>query len=158
MTISHADAGGVFHVAAPNTPVYDTNDTRVMKHVPPPLASRLTSEELFSGGTIDLKLLMHTFAREGKLTVDAAEILLKKALAILKSEENLIEIEAPVHVFGDIHGQLFDMFSWWEKAGPLEEVKQLWLGDYVDRGAFGCECALWLLANKGVFCSVVVSV
>jgi hypothetical protein len=47
----------------------------------------------------------------------------------------LVEITAPVKVFGDTHGQYFDLFRLFEIAGwPSKDSKHLFIGDYVDRG------------------------
>jgi serine/threonine-protein phosphatase 2B catalytic subunit len=51
-------------------------------------------------------------------------------------------------VFGDLHGQFYDMLNMIDKAGPVTSYKYLFLGDYVDRGTFGCECVLYLMALK----------
>ena len=48
----------------------------------------------------------------------------------------LLELEAPIKIFGDVHGQYFDLFRLFDIAGyPGEgDQKFLFIGDYVDRG------------------------
>lgn len=52
-------------------------------------------------------------------------------------------------VYGDIHGQLFDFLHAFELSGrPSKTNMLLFNGDFVDRGNWGCECLLILLAYK----------
>lgn len=61
----------------------------------------------------------------------------------------LIEIEAPVKIFGDVHGQYFDLFRLFEIGGYPDGVqKYLFIGDYVDRGKQSIETICLLLAYK----------
>lgn len=74
--------------------------------------------------------------------------ILNQALDILKKEPNLVKIPEPVVVVGDIHGQYYDLVHMLNKAGDPSSINYLFLGDYVDRGIFGLECVMLLLAIK----------
>ncbi len=130
---------------------YIQNDqTRVMKNVAAPTEVVLGMSQVFSGKNDSpaMRLLAKHFSREGRIDQAAARKLLRDCCAILKEEPNCLEIEAPCHIFGDIHGQFFDFLQIINKCGSPVETKQLWLGDYVDRGSFGCEVVLMLAAAK----------
>ena len=74
--------------------------------------------------------------------------ILNQALEIFKKEPNLVKVPEPVVVVGDIHGQYYDLVHMLNKAGDPLTINYLFLGDYVDRGIFGLECVMLLLAIK----------
>ena len=71
-----------------------------------------------------------------------------KGSMVLEKEPNLVKIGEPIVIVGDLHGQYHDFCHMLEKAGPPTDMNYLFLGDYVDRGIYGCECVLLLLAIK----------
>jgi len=66
----------------------------------------------------------------------------------LGKEPNLVKIGEPIVIVGDLHGQFYDLVHMLEKAGDPQDINYLFLGDYVDRGIYGLEVVLTLLAIK----------
>ncbi|CAM6045663.1 unnamed protein product [Sphagnum compactum] len=69
-------------------------------------------------------------------------------------ESSVLQIRAPVKIFGDLHGQfgdlmrLFDEYGSPSTAGDITYIDYLFLGDYVDRGQHSLETISLLLALK----------
>ncbi len=56
--------------------------------------------------------------------------------SIIKKDPNMIEVEEPVCIVGDIHGQYHDLVGMFTKYGdPSPSLNYCFLGDYVDRGS-----------------------
>jgi len=71
-----------------------------------------------------------------------------KARDIFISQPVLLELEAPLKVVGDVHGQYYDLLRLLEYGGFPPESNYLFLGDYVDRGRQSIETISLLLAYK----------
>ena len=83
--------------------------------------------------------------------------LAEECMRVLQEQPMVLRVDAPIKVFGDIHGQYQDLmrfFDLWgipNDNGDIESYDYLFLGDYVDRGAHSLETVCLLMALKVKF-------
>ncbi|GMH40175.1 hypothetical protein BSKO_08079 [Bryopsis sp. KO-2023] len=103
-----------------------------------------------------LKPRQWTPPQDRRFFLSAEEIseLCEDAEKIFKDETTVLELSAPIKLFGDLHGQfgdlmrLFDEYGTPNIGGDITYIDYLFLGDYVDRGNHCLETICLLLALK----------
>ena len=74
--------------------------------------------------------------------------LVEHVTELLKYEQSLLTLKAPITVVGDLHGHLLDLFRILKTCGSPEARQYLFLGDIVDRGEFSVETILLIYIMK----------
>jgi serine/threonine-protein phosphatase PP1 catalytic subunit len=68
------------------------------------------------------------------LPEQAVKQLVSAACCAFLRQPTLLELEAPLKIAGDVHGQYWDLLQLFEISGSPAQSSFLFLGDYVDRG------------------------
>ncbi|KAJ1960266.1 putative serine/threonine protein phosphatase [Dipsacomyces acuminosporus] len=82
------------------------------------------------------------------LTESEIEEVCRQLMVLLAEEPNVVPIQAPVTVIGDVHGQFYDLLEIFNIGGRCPDTNYLFLGDYVDRGHHSVETISLLACLK----------
>jgi len=135
----------------PRQSVHRSVPERVLTKVTPPRSKPLASNEFWKDKEKtkpNLKEIKTHLFEEGRILREDFFRLLKLVTEQFKKEENVLTIDAPITICGDIHGQYYDLMKLFEVGGDPKDTQYLFLGDYVDRGLFSVECVILLYAYK----------
>uniref|UniRef100_A0A1B6MHG7 Serine/threonine-protein phosphatase n=1 Tax=Graphocephala atropunctata TaxID=36148 RepID=A0A1B6MHG7_9HEMI len=97
------------------------------------------------------KLLEQRNVRPGRylqLTETEIRQLITKSRELFVRQPMLLELEAPLKICGDIHGQYLDLLRLFDAGGFPPSTNYLFLGDYVDRGKQSIEVICLLMCYK----------
>ncbi|XVF05069.1 hypothetical protein REPUB_Repub05bG0139600 [Reevesia pubescens] len=126
-------------------------------------AARKLLDRQMSINSVPKKVIAHLLKPRGwkppvrrQFFLDCNEIadLCESAERIFAVEPTVLQLKAPIKIFGDLHGQfgdlmrLFDEYGAPSTAGDIAYIDYLFLGDYVDRGQHSLETITLLLALK----------
>ncbi|KAH9610816.1 hypothetical protein KSS87_006788, partial [Heliosperma pusillum] len=126
-------------------------------------AARKLLDRQMSVNSIPKKVIAHLLKPRGwkppvrrQFFLDCNDIadLCDSAERIFASEPSVLQLRAPIKIFGDLHGQfgdlmrVFDEYGSPSTAGDIAYIDYLFLGDYVDRGQHSLETITLLLALK----------
>ncbi|KNA16232.1 hypothetical protein SOVF_090760 [Spinacia oleracea] len=98
-----------------------------------------------------IRRLLEVRGRPGK-QVQLSESEIRQLCLVSKDvfmkQPNLLELQAPIKICGDIHGQYSDLLRLFEYGGFPPQANYLFLGDYIDRGKQSLKTICLLLAYK----------
>jgi len=83
-----------------------------------------------------------------QLTEQEIKYLCNRVKDIFMDQPVYLELETPINICGDIHGQYYDLLRLFEYGGEPPKTNYLFLGDYVDRGKNSLETICLLFAYK----------
>eukprot|EP00930_Biecheleria_cincta_P014820 TRINITY_DN1258_c0_g1_i1.p1 TRINITY_DN1258_c0_g1~~TRINITY_DN1258_c0_g1_i1.p1 ORF type:complete len:565 (+),score=96.23 TRINITY_DN1258_c0_g1_i1:125-1819(+) len=140
----------------PPEPLKDPLGDRPVKHVPPPPAQLMTADTYYNkNGDPDIEHLVAHLRLEGALAQELLLEIIQKAADLFRNEPNLLKLNDPITVVGDVHGQFYDLVKLFEVGGSPETNQYIFLGDYVDRGSFSVEVVAVLYSFKIRYPSMV---
>ena len=83
---------------------------------------------VFIAASVDLDECIERLYKKELLAESVVEAICAKTKELLMKESNVVHIQAPVTVVGDIHGQFFDMIEIFKIGGFCPDTNYLFLG------------------------------
>lgn len=78
--------------------------------------------------SVDLDQCIETLYKKNLLAESVIEAICAKTKELLMQESNVVHVQAPVTVVGDIHGQFFDLIEIFKIGGWCPDTNYLFLG------------------------------
>ena len=96
----------------------------------------------------DIDLYVEKARKGEKLSEAAITLICTKVKDIFAKESNVVQLNSPITLVGDVHGQFYDVLELFRVGGDVPDTNYLFLGDYVDRGAHSVETITLLMLLK----------
>jgi protein phosphatase len=77
--------------------------------------------------------------------------LCRDAHLLFSQDPVVLDLDAPITVVGDLHGQILDLYRIIQQHGMPGTTRYLFLGDFVDRGPFSFEVVTFVFLAKVIF-------
>ena len=81
-----------------------------------------------SSASVDLDECIESLYKKNLLAESVIEAICAKTKELLMQESNVVHVQAPVTVVGDIHGQFFDLIEIFKIGGWCPDTNYLFLG------------------------------
>lgn len=95
---------------------------------------RLTFALLPGSASVDLDECISRLYKKELLAESVIEAICAKTKELLMRESNVIHVQAPITVVGDIHGQFYDLIEIFKIGGYCPDTNYLFLGKLVHSG------------------------
>jgi len=99
-------------------------------------------------GTMNIDRYIEQLYRCEALNESSVRELCSKLREQLIDEPNVVHVQTPVTVVGDIQGQFYDLLEIFRIGGTCPDVNYLFLGSFTNRGFFSVETISLLLCLK----------
>lgn len=97
-----------------------------------------------TASNLDLKSCLKRIERGDIIEEETVIVILMKLMEVMYRERNLLILNSPIIICGDIHGQLDDLFQLFNESGDKYNQQYLFMGDYIDRGYHSLNTFLYL--------------
>lgn len=81
--------------------------------------------------SVDLDQCIESLYKKNLLAESVIEAICAKTKELLMQESNVVHVQAPVTVVGDIHGQFYDLIEIFKIGGFCPDTNYLFLGNNV---------------------------
>lgn len=96
---------------------------------------------------LNINGILEDIAKGNVIPEDKVVQILMLFMELLYQECNVLVLQSPIVICGDIHGQLDDLLELFRTAGGTDQ-QFLFMGDYVDRGYHSLNTFLYLVCLK----------
>ena len=102
-----------------------------------------------------MKKILEILQRKELPSIEQIELAVFKFKEIMLGLNNIISLQTPIQLVGDVHGQFNDLLHVFKLYDSPQNSSYLFMGDYVDRGYYSIHVMLTLMIYKILYPSHV---